>query len=454
MSVNYQFVETDSSAIVTELIKSYEKMTGKTVAPASPDRLFISWIADVIQKERISQNYTGSQNIPRSAEGRYLDALGEWLFSLKRKGKQAAKCTEEITISEAQESVVIIPSGTKITDQSGNLTWITTEDALIDIGETKVTVMLQCTTEGTIGNGYEVGQINTLIDVDNIPYFLSCTNITATDGGAEEQTDEEYYNAMREVTASHSTAGAESSYIYWAKSVSSEIADVKAICPSEETTISVKLNTDTEGNVCAFIGGDRIDINSLIVYYDKTPLVKGVDYSCEYNDSLLKITIPADVTSEMVSVTYNKSKAGYVYIYALMNDGTIATDEIKSAIHDTCSALNVRPLTDCVKVMDADIVNYDIDFTYYIPKSSLLSATDVLQAVENTVNEYVKWQCEKLGRDINPDKLRWLLYEAGVKRVVINSPTFTPLRSGINNDVPQIARLNTKRYVNGGIEDE
>lgn len=458
MITDYQFVDTDSSALIAGLINSYEDITGHTVTPSSPDRLFISWVADVILKERISQNYTGNQNIPSRAEGKNLDALGEWLFSLKRKGKQAAKCTLEITITQAQESVVIVPKGTKVTDQGGSLIWEITEDAIIDIGKTKAEVMLQCATAGTIGNGYAPGQINTLVDVDNVQYFSSCANITETDGGAEEQTDEEYYEAMRAVTASHSTAGAENSYIYWAKSVSTEIADVKAVCPKEEKEVMVPIYYNGDGIYCAFLGGEGIDIDSVEVYNELfTELLSAdSDYTLNYSDGLLKIALGADksVETNNLGVKLTKLKAGYVYIYALMNDGSIATDTIKNAIYDTCSALNVRPLTDCVKVMDAEIVPYDINFVYYTSEDSQLSAADIKEAVDNAVEEYAKWQSAKLGRDINPDKLRWLLYEAGIKRVVITSPVFTSLRSGIGNSVPQIAKLNNKSYVNGGIEDE
>lgn len=458
MSTDYQFVDTDSSAIITELINSYEKIMGTTVTPSSPDRLFIAWVADVIVKERVRQNYTGNQNIPSRAEGENLDALGEWLFSIKRKGAQAAKCTVQITITEAQESTVIIPKGTKMTDVSSTLVWATTEDALIAIGETVTSVMVQCTTAGTVGNGYEEGQINTLIDVDNIPYFLSCTNTTVTDGGAEKETDEEYYEAMREATAAHSTAGAENSYIYWAKSVSSEIADVKAICPKEEAAEIFPLYFDNDNNRHLFIGGDGIDIDSVKVYDEdfEDRLSPETDYTLNYSNGLLKIALDANapVPTSSLGVSYTKLKAGYVYIYALMNDGTIATDTIKEAIYDTCSKENVRPLTDCVKVMDAEIVDYDIDFTYYVSEDSQLSQVDILEAVDNAVNEYKKWQSAKLGRDINPDKLRWLLYEAGIKRVNITSPVFTSLRSGTDNLTPQIAQISSCSYVNGGIEDE
>ena len=58
---------------------------------------------------------------------------------------------------------------------------------------------------------------------------------------------------MRDASASHSTAGAESSYIYWAKSVSNEIADAKAICPKEEVTEVVPIFYNGDGLYYAFL---------------------------------------------------------------------------------------------------------------------------------------------------------------------------------------------------------
>lgn len=83
------FVETDTEAIVNALIQSYEKFTGRTLYPADPARLFILWVADIIVQERVNIDFSAKQNIPRYAEGEYLDSLAELFkgasgWSLKR----------------------------------------------------------------------------------------------------------------------------------------------------------------------------------------------------------------------------------------------------------------------------------------------------------------------------------------------------------------------------------
>lgn len=88
----------------------------------------------------------------------------------------------------------------------------------------------------------------------------------------------------------------------------------------------------------------------------------------------------------------------------------------------------VRPLTDKVSVKDPQKVSYNITFTYYVPKDSSLSSTEIKAAVDKAVAEFVAWQCGKLGRDINPSVLIGKLMQTGIKRVALTSPVFTTLR--------------------------
>jgi len=107
-----------------------------------------------------------------------------------------------------------------------------------------------------------------------------------------------------------------------------------------------------------------------------------------------------------------------------------------------------------VDVLDASQVTYNIDIKYYINDESELSATDIDIAVSNAVNEYTRWQSAKIGRDINPSKLSWLLGSTGVKRVELTEPLFTSLKNGDDGSTPQIAKLGTVSIKNGGYEDE
>lgn len=60
-------------------------------------------------------------------------------------------------------------------------------------------------------------------------------------------------------------------------------------------------------------------------------------------------------------------------------------------------------------------MSYNITFTYYVPKDSSLSSTEIKAAVDKAVAEFVAWQCGKLGRDINPSVLIGKLMQTGIK---------------------------------------
>jgi phage-related baseplate assembly protein len=354
----------------------YELLTGVTVQPASPERLFIQWMAQIVLHERVRENYIGNQNLPSRAEGENLDNLGEIFYASTRPEATASTCTMRFTISQAQSFAVLIPAGTRVTDASGVLFWETEEDVYFHIGETTVEVKVRCQTPGTAGNGYVAGQISTLVDV--FPYYLSCENVTASDGGGDRASDDEFYELMRLSMDAYSCAGPMGGYIYFAKRVSTEITDV--------------VPTSPEG--------------------------------------------------------------GVVKLYVLTQGGTPASEELKGAVLEACSAETVRPMTDHVFVEDPRQVTYDIAFTYYTQSGGDIAAAEIVEKVQGAVEQYAAWQCAKLGRDINPSRLISMLMEAGIKRVELRAPAFTDLDDGQKGGVPEVARLGQVSIVNGGYEDE
>lgn len=375
-NTEHQFISTDPGELVALITAIYEKMTGTTVRPASPEKQFIQFMANIIIQERVLANYAGNQNVPSRAEGENLDALAELTHIRSRPEAKAAVCKVRFSISEAQDTAILIPAGTRVTDAKNTLVWETEGDAYIPIGETSIELTVHCKTAGVVGNGYAAGQISTLVDVYD--YYSECANITASEGGANRATDDEYYELMRASMDSYSCAGARGGYIYWAKQVSTEIADVVANSPA----------------------------------------------------------------------------SGIVKIYVLMEGGTLAGAQMKSDVLAACSEDEVRPLTDQVSVEDAEVVPYNISFTYYLQTGNTKSAADVAAAVNEAVEQYKAWQCAKLGRDINPDKLREYLYHTGIKRVELTAPVFASLRDGKNKTVPQVAAVGTVTITNGGYEDE
>lgn len=240
----YQFFDTDTNALVAELVAMYEKMVGVSVRPGSPEKLFIVWVAAALVQERVKGNHAANQNIPSRAEEENLDALADLFSGIARPAAQSAVCTVRFRISEPQMTSVLIPAGTRVTDASNTLTWATTSDVYVTIGETHIDTSVRCLTAGAVGNGYTVGQINTLVDLYD--YANGCENITDSENGADAATDEEYYELLRSSMDGLSSGGARGSYIYNAKKVSTEIADVLANSPGAgEVAIYVLMDDGT-----------------------------------------------------------------------------------------------------------------------------------------------------------------------------------------------------------------
>ena len=222
------FVDTDTNTVVNALIQSYEAFTGRTLYPADPARLFILWVADIIIQERVNIDFSARQNVPRYAEGEYLESLAELFKDAYRLEPEKAKTTLRFTLSIPLEVATIVPAGTRVT-VDGEIIFQTVQALTIPAGDLFGDVEAECQTAGEIGNGFVPGQITQLIDI--FPYFGSVENVSESDGGADEESDVAFYERMRESVETFSTAGPLGAYEYYAKSASALIVDVKATSP-------------------------------------------------------------------------------------------------------------------------------------------------------------------------------------------------------------------------------
>ena len=114
-----------------------------------------------------------------------------------------------------------------------------------------------------------------------------------------------------------------------------------------------------------------------------------------------------------------------ICIYILMKDGQEATTGFIKGLTDYITDPKIKPTTDSVSVHNVERVNYEIDITYYIYDGDIARMSEIGEAVNVAVEEYKAWQCEKIGRDINEQKLISLINAAGAGRVTINAPEMT-----------------------------
>ena len=144
---------------------------------------------------------------------------------------------------------------------------------------------------------------------------------------------------------------------------------------------------------------------------------------------------------------------GYVDVYITTHGGS-PTPAIVDKVYAAINADRIRPLTDSVSVRVPALVNYSIDFTYYILEGT--NPGEMAAKVAQAVSDYIVWQSAEMGRDINPSKLNELLMKTGIKRPDIRSPVFTPLSKGdISGGVTspvELAKLVSSGFDCGGAE--
>ena len=111
---------------------------------------------------------------------------------------------------------VIVPQGTRI-NFDGEIVFATTEELEIKAGEEYGDILGECLTPGIVGNNIAAGQIKEIMDTYD--FYWKVENITRTAGGADKESDQSYYERLRESMEGFSTAGPVGGYIYHVKSV-------------------------------------------------------------------------------------------------------------------------------------------------------------------------------------------------------------------------------------------
>ncbi|ABO49754.1 Baseplate J family protein [Desulforamulus reducens MI-1] len=222
------FTEKSATQIEADFLAAYKSLTGQVLGDADPRRKFIQALIPIIAQQRVLIDNTGKQNLISYAVDNSLDHIGA-LTETSRLQATYATATERFTLLEAQVQAYTIPVGSRVT-AGDNVFWATTEPLVIPAGQLTGDVQVQCQTIGAAGNGYLPGHINQL--VDPLPYVVTVSNITESEGGIDIEANDPYAERIHEALESFSTAGPEGAYEYWAKTASQTIIDVYSYSPS------------------------------------------------------------------------------------------------------------------------------------------------------------------------------------------------------------------------------
>lgn len=222
------FVDSDPTLIVERSVKAFEAITGETLAPADPRRLFIQSLCTIIVQQRKAIDYTGKQNLLSYAEGAGLDHLG-YMTDTARLEAQSALTTFQFKLSSVMSSAYSIPAGTQVA--TGNGVFFAVDEAVdIPAGELTTTVGGHAEIPGIAGNGFLPGQINSL--VTPLPYIDSVENLTESNSGTDREDDDNYAERIQLSPEKLSTAGPIDAYIYWTRTASQAIKAVDVDTPT------------------------------------------------------------------------------------------------------------------------------------------------------------------------------------------------------------------------------
>ena len=222
--------------ILNEMIADYEKKyqeaTGRKVTLRPGDKEHIHLRIDAGQYFQMYQilDNAAKMNLLKYSKGNFLRHLGAFKKTFIQEPKPAV-VTARFTLSEIRKDVIYIPQGTRVT--AGDGVYFATDDYVeVKAGDSFVDVDCTCETVGEVGNEYIVGQIETI--VDPVPYVSSVSNITKSDGGTGEESEDSFRERIFLAPSSYSVAGPADAYEYWVKQYNSAaIEDVKIYEPTE-----------------------------------------------------------------------------------------------------------------------------------------------------------------------------------------------------------------------------
>ncbi|MDP4201426.1 MAG: baseplate J/gp47 family protein [Bacteroidota bacterium] len=368
MATNPTFVNVDPATILADILSDFQLLTGKTIEPAQPEYSIASAIAyrEVLTKNRI--NAAGLSMLVDFSTAPVLDYIAA-LFNITRLAATGAVCTLQFNIVPGH-LLVTIPLGTRVASTDGEVIFSTDDDVVVPVGINTVTVTATCQTTGSNGNGYAIGDVQTLMDP--YAYISSVANTDITAGGSTEESDDELRARVKLATSKFSVAGSTNAYIYWAKSASALIADVA---------------------IATF--NDFMPISNYSAYDPDTPYVFG---NVVIKNGVFAVNIVPCTGVDPILDNDHWIKPGEVHVFSLLDNGALPTSAINAKILNVLSSTNVRPLTDVVCVKTPSEQKYSIVLD--VVKKPDTVGSDLTSSLYTIINDFAIAKQSALGLDI------------------------------------------------------
>lgn len=134
----------------------------------------------------------------QTSEGVWLDKIGEMPFiDCPRIEGSEAEGIVQFSLSEAQETDIVIPAETIVSDSENEIDFLTLEDCVIFAGDTSRYANVEAVTMGVDGN-VKSGSIDFIDDEEIDTNLVSVTNLDDFTGGSDFETDDDYRTRLLE----------------------------------------------------------------------------------------------------------------------------------------------------------------------------------------------------------------------------------------------------------------
>lgn len=222
------YLDRNLATITAELKARYEAISGKTLYDAQPERLMVDVLVFAIYLIRQNIQEAAEQNLIQFSSATALEHLAQF-YGITRLGALKAKTTLRFTAQEAEPSgsrpvPVIIPAGTRVRSQDGNVMVETLVSVEIAMNETTKDVAAEAVVAGSAANGYPAGTITELLTT--VAWLESVSNTVLSHSGADAETDTQLRERTVKAPESFSVAGPVGAYQYHALSAHPGVIDV------------------------------------------------------------------------------------------------------------------------------------------------------------------------------------------------------------------------------------
>ena len=157
------FADVQSADVENAVLTAYERITGTTLYPADPVRLFLESLAYTISVQNNVLNMAGRQNLLAYAQGEHLDYFG-MRVGTARLGASRAVAMQRFALAGPLDFVVPVPAGTRVTTSDGASRFALETGLIIPAGATEADGQVRAEQEGAAANGLVPGQIDQLVD--------------------------------------------------------------------------------------------------------------------------------------------------------------------------------------------------------------------------------------------------------------------------------------------------